>query len=300
MAKRTEFELFTKLSIGQYMPTDSVMHRLDPRIKLVLCILLICAAVGVGSVISTLFLLVVVIIGLFLSRVQVRLAFAALRPVAIFLVILALIQVFAVPGLGTSDDALWQWRFLRVTNRSITAGVLLVLRFAVIVLGLSLFSFCTTTTELTHGIEHSLRPLQRIGFPAHELALTVNIAVRFVPILMGEAEWLMKAQASRGADFGYGTRRGFFRRVKRLFPLFIPLFSQSLKHAYSLSEAMEARCYMGGKGRTYLIRLHAKSGDYIALSAGMLIISIAVMVYLFHMDERLWSMWKALLKGGLQ
>jgi energy-coupling factor transport system permease protein len=299
MAKRTEFELFTKLSIGQYMPTDSVVHRIDPRIKLGLCILLICAAVGLGSVLSTVFLLIVVVFGLLLTGVQLRLAFAALRPVAVFLIILALIQVFAVPKLGAEDGAVWQWRFLQVTHRSITAGVLLILRFVVVVLGLSLFSFCTTTTELTHGIEHILRPLQRIGFPAHELALTVNIAVRFIPILMGEAEWLMKAQASRGADFGYGTRRGLFRRIKRLFPLFIPLFAQSLKHAYNLSEAMEARCYVGGRGRTHFIRLHANAGDYIALSTGIIVACIAIMIHFFHMDQHIWSMWKALMRGGI-
>jgi len=299
MAKHTEFELFTKLSVGQYMPTDSVIHRIDPRVKLVLGVLLICTAVWVGSVLSAVFLIIAVVFALLLTRVQLRLAFAALRPVAVFLVILALIQVFAVPGLGAEGDAVWQWRFLRVTHESITAGILLILRFVVIVLGLSLFSFTTAITELTHGIEHIMRPLQRIGFPAHELALTVNIAVRFIPILMNEAEWLMKAQASRGADFGYGTRRGFFRRIKRLFPLFIPLFAQSLKHAYSLSEAMEARCYVGGRGRTHFIRMRAKPGDYIALLTGIIIVCIAGMIHFLHMDQHIWSMLNALMRGGV-
>jgi energy-coupling factor transport system permease protein len=299
MAKRTEFELFTKLSVGQYMPTDSVIHRIDSRVKLVLGVLLICTAVWVGSVLSTVFLIIAVVFALLLTRVQLRLAFAALRPVAVFLIILALIQVFAVPGLGAEGDVVWQWRFLRVTHESITAGILLILRFVVIVLGLSLFSFTTSITELTHGIEHIVRPLQRIGFPAHELALTVNIAVRFIPILMNEAEWLMKAQASRGADFGYGTRRGFFRRIKRLFPLFIPLFAQSLKHAYSLSEAMEARCYVGGRGRTHFIRMRVKPGDYIALFTGIIIVCIAVMIHFLHMDQHIWSMLNALMRGGV-
>jgi energy-coupling factor transport system permease protein len=252
MYDKSEFELFAKLSIGQYMPTGSVIHRLDPRIKV--------------------------------TRVQLRLAFASLRHMIIFLLVLALIQVLAVPQLRDGAILLWQWKIFKITDRSLIAGISLIIRFMVIVLGLSLFSFSTTTTKLMHGIEHLLRPLQKIRLPAHELALTINISIRFLPILMSEAEWLMKAQASRGADFGYGRRRSIIRRVRNMLPLFIPLFIQSLKHAYRLVEAMESRCYMGGKGRTNLIHLQARFADYAALVIGACLFALSVALSRLRID----------------
>jgi energy-coupling factor transport system permease protein len=202
----------------------------------------------------------------------------------LFLLILALIQIFAVPQLGEGAIILWNWKILKITDRSLIAGISLIIRFMVIVLGLSLFSFSTTTTKLMHGIEHLLRPLQKIRLPAHELALTINISIRFLPILIGEAEWLMKAQASRGAEFGYGKRSNIIRRARNMLPLFIPLFIQSLKHAYRLVEAMESRCYMGGKGRTNLIHLQARFADYAALAIGASLFALSVVLSRLQID----------------
>jgi len=289
MSRKTEFELPGKLSIGQYIPTGSVMHRLDPRVKLLMGIFLIGAAVGSRSLVSLVMLFTAVTGGLVLTRVEIRIAFSALQPMIPFLFLLALLQVFAVPQLRVDASIIWQRRFLTLTDRSLVAGILLICRFIVIVLGLSLFSFCTTTAELVHGIEHMLRPLQKLKFPAHELALVVNISLRFLPILACETERLMKAQASRGADFGYGKRIYFIRRIRKLFPLFIPLFTQSLKHAYNLVEAMESRCYTGGKGRTYLTHLHAKSTDYIALVLSVVIITALILMNIMHIDRIFWE-----------
>ncbi|MBA7655985.1 Energy-coupling factor transporter transmembrane protein EcfT [subsurface metagenome] len=287
MPEKSEFELFVKLSIGQYMPTGSVMHRLDPRVKLLLGILLIGACISSSSLIALMVLFLAVILGLLLTRVRLRLAFTALRHMIIFLLVLALIQVFAVPQLREGAVVIWHRSIFKVTDRSLISGILLVLRFAVIVLGLSLFSFSTSTTELMHGIEHLLRPFQKIRFPAHELALTVNISIRFLPILIGEAEWLMKAQASRGADFGRG-KRNFIRRIRKTLPLFVPLFIISLKHAQNLIEAMESRCYMGGKGRTHLIRLHAELRDYFAFFLSIAVVSAALFLSFAHIDKAVW------------
>lgn len=284
MYEKSEFELFAKLSIGQYMPTGSVIHRLDPRVKVVLGILLICTAMSINSLSALMVLFVAIIASLLLTRVQLRLAFASLRHMIFFLFLLALIQVLAVPQLRDGAILLWQWKILKITDRSLIAGISLIIRFMVIVLGLSLFSFSTTTTKLMHGIEHLLRPLQKIRFPAHELALTINISIRFLPILMSEAEWLMKAQASRGADFGYGKRRSIIRRLRNMLPLFIPLFIQSLKHAYRLVEAMESRCYMGGKGRTYLIHLQARFADYVALVIGACLFALSIALSRLQID----------------
>jgi len=288
MAGRSDFTVSIKLGIGQYVATSSFFHRIDPRVKIVIGVLLIGAAVSGNSLLGLGLIFFLIWCGFLVSRVQARLAFITLGKMLPYLVILALIQIFTVPRFHESPNVLWQWRILIVTGQGLISGSLLILRFSVIMLGLSLFSYTTTTTQLLHGIEHLLKPLQRLRFPAHELALVVNIALRFIPILAEEAEKLMKAQASRGADFGIGRRMGFIKRMRRMFPLFIPLFVQSLKHAYRLVEAMEARCYTGGRGRTNLINLRAERRDYIALVVGIIIIGGLLTAGLFNIDAFVW------------
>ena len=288
MAQRTEFELIGKIGIGQYIPTGSVVHRLDPRSKLVLGVLVIGVAIAVNSVVALLFLFLVVLTGLMLTKVQIKLPFIPLKRILPFLFLLAVIQMFAVPQFRIDAAVIWEWKLLVLTDRSLMSGLLLIGRFIVIVSVIGLFSFSTSTTELMHGVEHLLRPLQRLRFPAHETALVVNIAIRFIPILMGEAERIMKAQASRGADFGEG-KHNFIRRLRRMFPLFVPLFIISLQHAQDLAEAMESRCYMGGVGRTQLVQLHTEGRDYLALSIGLCAVSGALCLSILHIDRVIWT-----------
>jgi energy-coupling factor transport system permease protein len=288
MAQKSEFELIGKLGLGQYIPTGSVIHRLDPRIKILLAILLIATSIISSSLVSILTLFIIIFTGLLVAKVQIRLAFITLRSMIPFLFVLALIQVFAVPQLRDDANLIWQWRIFVLTDRSLLAGILLLGRFSVIVLGLSLFSYSTTTTELIHGIEHLLRPLGKLRFPAHELALVSHISIRFLPILVLETERLMKAQASRGADFGSG-RGNFVRRIRRILPLLVPLFIVSLRHAYNLAEAMESRCYVGGIGRTQLIQLHAEIRDFIALTLGIVTAGASFFLSYIHFDEILWE-----------
>jgi energy-coupling factor transport system permease protein len=267
------------------MPGSSILHRLDPRSKLLMGLILITAAIMAGGMISLLLLFLTVLAGLILSRVQLRLAFIPIRRVFPFLIVLAAIQMFAVPQFRENAVVLWNWKFLLLTDRSLMSGLLLIGRFIVIVNGLSLFSFTTSTTEFIHGVEHVLRPFQRIRFPAHEAALVVNISIRFIPILTEEAERLMKAQASRGADFGTG-RRGFLKRFRKMLPLFVPMFILSLRHAQNLGEAMESRCYMGGEGRTHLIQLHAEIRDYVAVTTGLCVFAAAIVLSRLRVDAR--------------
>jgi energy-coupling factor transport system permease protein len=266
--ERSEFELLGRVTIGQYLPTGSFVHRLDPRAKLLMALLLIIAVVASASLMALALLLLTVLLALAVARIPLRFALSGLVPMLPFLLLLALLQVFAIPQYSANATLIWRWALLTMTDRSLLAGILLILRFATMVLGLSLFSFSTTTTELTHGIEHLLRPLQAVRLPGHEFALVVNIAIRFLPILAEEAERLMKAQASRGADFGRGKRNPI-QQARLLLPLLVPLFLVALRRAEELTEAMEARCYLGGRGRTHLIHLEAKLSDYIA-SIGML------------------------------
>jgi energy-coupling factor transport system permease protein len=240
---------------------------------------------------ALLLLFIGVLAGLMLSRVQLRLAFASFRVILPFLVLLAVIQVFAVPQFREEATVLWRWKMLIVTDRSLKSGLLLMGRFAVIVTGLSLFTFTTSTTEFMHGIEHLLRPLQRLRFPAHETALIINISIRFLPILMGDAERIMKAQASRGADFGSG-KASFIRRFRRMLPLFVPLFLISLRHAQDLAEAMESRCYIGGSGRTQLVQLCALGRDYAGLCGGSLMSALSLYLSFTGVDERILAVLK--------
>ena len=288
MSTVSEFELLGHMTIGQYLPTDSPLHQLDPRVKLCMGLLLIAAVISCSSLIGQAILLAAVLAGLVLARISLRFAVAGLRPMALFLLLLAGLQVFAIPRYAANATVIWQWSFLTMTDRSILAGILLIARFAVSMLGLSLLSFSTTTTELTHGVEHLLRPLQKLGVPAHELALVVNIAIRFLPILAKETERLMKAQASRGADFGRGGRN-FVQRTRSFLPLLVPLFLASLRRAENLIEAMEARCYLGGKRRTHLNHLHAGSSDYVALLAALVVAAAALGLSITHGDHVLLS-----------
>jgi len=287
MPATSEFEVLGHMTIGQYLPTGSLLHQLDPRVKLCMGLLLIVAVISCSSLIGQAILLAAVFAGLALARISLRFAIGGLRPMVPFLLLLALLQVFAIPQYSANATIIWRWSFLTMTDRSVLAGILLIARFAVAALGLSLFSFSTTTTELTHGIEHLVRPLQKFGFPAHELALVVNIAIRFLPILAKEAERLMKAQASRGADFGRG-QHNFIRRTRSLLPLMVPLFLASLRRAEDLIEAMESRCYVGGKGRTHLVHMRSCPSDYFALFATLGIATVAIGLSVASADQFAW------------
>ncbi len=288
MPEPSEFELLGRVTLGQYLPTASVVHALDPRAKLLMVSLLICAVVVSKSLLGLSLLLLTVVMGLSLARIPLHFALAGLRPMLPFLLVLALLQVFAIPQYSADATLIWCWGFLTMTDRSLLAGSLLIARFTVMVLGLSLFSFSTTTTELTHGIEHLLRPLQALQLPAHEFALIVNITIRFLPILAEETERLMKAQASRGAEFGRGHRNPL-QRARLMLPLLVPMFLISLRRAEELIEAMEARCYLGGKGRSHLIQLRARAFDYVTLLAAVAIAIFVIYLHRVDVDRMAWS-----------
>jgi energy-coupling factor transport system permease protein len=192
---------------------------------------------------------------------------------------------------------LWQWRWIAITSMDMSAAAVSLVRFVALILGLSLFSFSTSTTELAHGTERLLRPLQRLGLPAHECSLMLVIALRFVPLLALEAERIAKAQASRGADGGRGrSGRGKmnpqavnpFKRARRMLPLLVPLFVIALRRAETLALAMEARCYTGGKGRTHLIRLEARWSDGLAILLVAILVAGLLAATQLNLDLYLW------------
>jgi len=278
-----EFEFLPDITIGQHLPTGSILHRLDPRIKLVAFGLL----VGVVSFTSTLsgngVLLALVTALLVLGRIPVGYALRGLRPFLPWIAAFALFQLLFTSGGGFAGGmdcrTLVHWTVIAITTCSVRLVVVSTLRFLALFLLVSLLTFTTTTTELSHGTERLLSPLARLGVPAHELALVFTIALRFVPTLAQEAERLVKAQVSRGADFGGTGRWRFVRRTRQMLPLLIPLFMSSLRRAENLALAMEARCYGGGRGRTHLIELRSSAKDYIALA---ITVGLAVLLMTQH------------------
>ena len=263
-----DFEFLRHVTIGQYLPGNSLLHRLDPRAKLLAFLLLVTAVTFTPSYLGNALLLATVLALILLSRISVRYALQGLRPAVPMIAVLAVMQLlflgdFYIPSAGLRT--LLRWGPIHITTGGVQLVVVSICRLVELMLLVSLLTFTTTLTELTHGMESLMSPLARFGFPAHELSLIATIALRFVPILAQELETIVKAQASRGADFGRGGRLHFVRRTRELLPLLVPLFLDAFRRAEDLILAMEARCYMGGKGRTHLVRFRSSPRDYLAV-----------------------------------
>ena len=263
-----DFEFLRHVTIGQYLPGNSLLHRLDPRAKLLAFLLLVTAVTFTPSYLGNALLLATVLALILLSRISVRYALQGLRPAVPMIAVLAVMQLlflgdFYIPSAGLRT--LLRWGPIHITTGGVQLVVVSICRLVELMLLVSLLTFTSTLTELTHGMESLMSPLARFGFPAHELSLIATIALRFVPILAQELETIVKAQASRGADFGRGGRLHFVRRTRELLPLLVPLFLDAFRRAEDLILAMEARCYMGGRGRTHLVRFRSSPRDYLAI-----------------------------------
>lgn len=271
-----DFEFLRFVTIGQYVPTGSVVHRLDPRTRLVAGFLLLVAATGAPNLAGLGFALVALLAVLVIARIPVGYALRGLLPPLPFILFLAALQVLFGPQ---GDDArlLWVWGPVHVSAVSVMNGVLLVVRFVALILTISVVSFCISTTEIVRGLESLLAPLSRIELPAHDFVLMVQVTLRFLPLLAQEAERIAKSQASRGAEWGTG-RSGLLRRTRQALPLLVPLFITSLQRAENLALAMTARGYHGGKGRTSMVVLRFGWGDAMALLAAMLLVAAMVLL----------------------
>lgn len=263
-----EFEFLRHVTIGQYLPGDSLPYQLDPRAKLVGFLLLIAAVAFTSSYLGNAILLTVAFILILISQIPIRYALQGLQPAIPIIVFFAVLQLlflgeFYIPPTGLRT--LFRWGFIHITTGSVQLVVVSICRLIELLLLVSLLTLTTTTSELTHGMESLMSPLARFGLPVHELALVLTIALRFVPILALELETVMKAQASRGADFGGRGRLRFMQRTRHLLPLLVPLFIDALRRAEDLILAMEARCYVGGRGRTHLIQFRSRPRDYLVV-----------------------------------
>jgi energy-coupling factor transport system permease protein len=291
-----EFELLRNVTIGQYLPTGSVLHRLDPRVKIMGLVLLMIVLVAYPSA-SGLIVGLAVVLGLVaLARVSLGFVLGGLAPALPVMLFLALLQLLLGWGLiaHAGCRTLWAWNILSVTTCSVQAVIVLLVRFTALIVLVSLLTLTSTITELTRGAESLMRPLQRVGVPADELAMVFTLALRFVPTLAQEMEKLLKAQASRGADIRRGSNP--IQRTRQLLPVLVPLFITTLRRADELTLAMEARGYTGGQGRTRYVRLHFRWTDLAALLvvAGVV---VGLLVLPFGALDQLALAWLANMAG---
>lgn len=263
------------ITLGQYYQTESVIHRLDPRVKLAGTVLYIvslfffdniwgylCAAIFLAAVIRA-------------SKVPFKFMIKGLRSILFLLLITVVFNLFLTPG----ETVLAIWK-LKITREGIKVSVFMAIRLTFLIIGSSVMTLTTTPNNLTDGLEKAMRPLKIIRVPVHEIAMMMSIALRFIPILMEETDKIMKAQIARGADFESGN---IFKKAEAMVPLLVPLFISAFRRANDLAMAMEARCYRGGDGRTKMKPLIYKKRDAIAylILIAYLAGSIAVGKFLF-------------------
>lgn len=258
------------ITLGQYYPEQSVIHRLDARTKIlgtllyIIEIFLVNSFAGFGLVILALG----VLIGI--SRVPVRFIFKGLKAVVFIILLTFVLNLFMFDG-----TVLWHWKFLTITYEGLYRSCFMALRLILLIIGTSMLTLSTKPMELTDGLEKLLKPFNRFGLPSHEIALMMSIALRFIPTLLEETDKIMKAQQARGADFESGN---LIQRVKNMIPILIPLFVGSFRIAQDLALAMEARCYHGGVGRTRMkeivfSRRDGVAGVLLAIFLGIVIAS---------------------------
>lgn len=256
------------ITLGQYFPGNSWVHKLDARVKIIATLLFIVELFIVDNFIGFLIAGIALALVIFVSKVPVSFMVRGLKPVMVILVFTFALNMFMVDG-----RILWQWGFLKITAEGLEIAVFMAIRLILLLLGSSLLTLCTRPIALTDGIEKLLSPFEKIGLPAHDIAMMMTIALRFIPTLLEEADKIMKAQQARGADFESGN---IVQRAKSLIPILVPLFVSSFRIAQDLAMAMEARCYRGGKNRTRMNEMKLRGADYVAIV--LLIFFAAVIV----------------------
>ena len=260
-----------RLLLGQYMLRDSFVHKLDPRVKLVLTILFMVLVFMVDHFIGYGIILLFLLFVIKLADLPLARIIKGLKPVLTILIFTTVLNIFTIQG-----EVLWSWGFLKITKEGLIWAAFIACRIVLLVLGTTLLSLTTSPLKLTDGLESLMSPLKVIHFPAHELAMMVSIALRFIPTLFEETDKIIKAQKARGADFESGH---LLDRARAMIPLLVPLFLNSLDRASDLGIAMEARCYRGGEGRTRLNPLVMEKKDILTLVgvSGLFVLGMVVL-----------------------
>lgn len=261
------------ITLGQYFPGSSPIHRLDPRAKLLLTIAFIVYIFVANNFWSLGFLTVVTFCLMAVSGVPVKMYFKSMKGILFIVLFTSVLNLFYGSG-----PVLVQIGFMQITANGIQNAIFIAVRIVSLILFSSILTFTTSPTELTDAMERLMSPLKSLHVKVHEIAMMMTIALRFVPTLLEETDKIMAAQKARGADMESG---GLMQRIKSLIPVLIPLFVSSFRRAYELAMAMECRCYHGGEGRTKMKVLHMVALDYIALLFGAAVLAVVLLLNIF-------------------
>ncbi|MEG1524321.1 MAG: energy-coupling factor transporter transmembrane component T [Clostridia bacterium] len=263
------------ITLGQFLPGSSPVHRLDPRTKILLMIVyivMIFLVQNTSALSLTVFLLptVLLLVVFAVAKVPISYLWSAIKPMRLLVIFMFILNLFFTHG----ERILWHWWIISITEEALLQSIFITLRLILLVAGTSMLTLTTSPIALTDGLERLLAPLKIFHFPSHELAMMMTIALRFIPTLMEETERIQKAQMARGADFESGN---LIARAKSMIPILVPLFVSAFRRADELAMAMESRCYHGGEGRTRMRELHLHAGDAIA-AVLMLLVTAGIVV----------------------
>ena len=260
--------MLKEITIGQYLPGESFIHKLDPRTKILISLLFIVCLFVVDKFIGYTAIVAFLIAIIAIAKIPPRFIFNGLKPIFLLVLLTALLNMFMIRG--TEDTLLYKIGFLSIYVEGLKTAAFMAIRLILLIAGTSILTLTTSPIELTDGIEKLLRPIGKEI--AHELAMMMTIALRFIPTLIDETDKIMKAQKARGADFESG---GIVQKAKSLIPLLVPLFISSFRRADELAMAMEARCYRGGAGRTRMKVLKFSSRDFIAFAVFSILVIVS-------------------------
>ena len=263
--------MLNNITIGQFFPGNSLLHRMDPRAKIIGTTIFVVAIFLAKTPLAYGIVAAFTIGAMLLSRLPLRLMWNAIKPLWIIIVFTMGIHIFTTPG-----NSIISYGIINITDNGLAMGLQMAARLVFLILFSSLLTYTTSPIRLTDGIEHLLNPFRRIGVPAHELAMMMTIALRFIPTLLDETDRIMKAQSARGADFVTGS---IIQRAKNMVPLLVPLFISAFRRADELAIAMEARCYRGGVNRTRMKELSITWVDYVGLGAVFIVTAILLILW---------------------
>ncbi|MBQ9946965.1 MAG: energy-coupling factor transporter transmembrane protein EcfT, partial [Oscillospiraceae bacterium] len=257
------------ITIGQYFPGNSVVHRLDSRVKLLLDLLYLAIIFTAQSYTGLLITMLFMVFCYMLSGIKLIMILRSIKPILPLMIFTGILNLFFIKG----ETPLFQWWIITVYPEGIRMASFMLIRVIALIVGMSLLTYTTSPIMLTDAIERLLSPLKKIKFPVHELSMMMTIALRFIPTLVEETDKIMAAQKARGAELDSG---GLIKKAKALIPILIPLFVSAFKRANELATAMECRCYRGGEGRTRLRQLKTAPRDYIAAVVMLLLLAAVI------------------------
>ena len=265
--------MISDMTLGQFFPGYSVIHKLDPRTKIIISVLFIITVFLANNPITLAFLVLVTFIMIMMSRISAKVIFKSIRPLVFILAFTAILNLFLTKGQGEPILHFW---IIKIYEEGIVRAVFMFVRVIIFILSSTvLLTYTTSPISLTDGIESLLSPLKKIKVPVHSFAMMMSIALRFIPILVEETEKIMNAQKSRGADFSSG---GLIKRAKALIPILIPLLASAFNRADELATAMECRCYRGDKNRTKLVKLEYKTRDAVWMISFVIVLVSVILL----------------------